>query len=104
MDTYIQTDEADLQQVKLSSRCSCTDEEVLGEEETLALSFLPQREGAQADFTEHPPLAAGRQLDERACSWRQTGVRGRWWNTMLFFLQQVLEKKLTLSDKSLTGV
>lgn len=64
--------EADLEQVKLSSRCSRADEEVFGEQETLALSFLPQRERAQADLTEHAPLAAGRQLDQRAWTWSRS--------------------------------
>lgn len=63
------TGEADLEQVKLSSRCSSADEEVFGKQEALSLSFLPQREGAQADLTEHPPLTAGRQLDEGAWPW-----------------------------------
>ncbi len=53
--------------MKLSSRCSGTDEEVFGEQETLSLALLPQGEGAQADLTEDASLAAGRQLDERAC-------------------------------------
>lgn len=60
----------DLEQVKLSSRCSGTDEEVFGKQKTLSLSFLPQCEGAQADLTEHASLTAGRQLDERA--WPQS--------------------------------
>lgn len=64
--------EADLEQVKLSSRRSRADEEVFGEQETLALSFLPQRERAQADLTEHAPLAAGRQLDQRAWTWSRS--------------------------------
>lgn len=64
--------EADLEQVKLSSRRSRADEEVFGEQETLALSFLPQCERAQADLTEHAPLAAGRQLDQRAWTWSRS--------------------------------
>ena len=64
--------EADLEQVKLPSRCSRADEEVFGEQETLALSFLPQRERAQPDLTEHAPLAAGRQLDQRAWTWSRS--------------------------------
>lgn len=66
LDARLCSGEADLEQVELPSRGSRTDEEVLGKQETLSLSLLPQREGAQADLTEHAPLAAGRQLDEGA--------------------------------------
>lgn len=60
--------------MKLSSRRAGADEEVLGEQEALSLPLLPQREGAQADLTEHAALAAGRQLDERACPWTEGQV------------------------------
>lgn len=63
-----------LQQVQLPSRCPRADEEVLGEQETLALAFLPQGQRAQPDLAEHPPLAAGRQLDQGA--WRTARMEG----------------------------
>lgn len=76
---------ADLEQVKLASRCSSADEEVFGEEKTLPLPFLPEREGAQADLAENASLAAGRQLDQRAWGGGErrgaepTGESGRSW-------------------------
>lgn len=42
LDKLLCTHVADLEQVKLSSRCSGTDEEVFGKQKTLSLSFLPQ--------------------------------------------------------------
>lgn len=93
---------ADLEQVKLPSRCSCADEEVLGEQETLPLSLFPQREGAQADLAQHAPLAAGRQLDEGAWARSQKISSERKGDEETEHVDA--EAKLTLPHEGLAGI
>lgn len=52
--------------MKFSPRAAGANQEVFGEEETLALPFLLQRQRAQSDLAELPPLHR-RQLNEGAC-------------------------------------
>lgn len=57
---------AHLEEVKLPPGAAGANQEVLGEEEALALPLLLQRQRAQSDLAELPALHR-RQLDERAC-------------------------------------
>lgn len=52
-----------LEEVKFPPGAAGADQEVFGEEETLALSFLLQGQRAQSHLAELPPLHR-RQLDE----------------------------------------
>lgn len=57
---------AHLEEVKFPPGAAGANQEVFGKEETLALSFLLQRQGTQSDLAELSTLHR-RQLDERAC-------------------------------------
>lgn len=94
--------------MKLSSRSSSANEQVFGKQEALSLSFLPQWERSQTDFTEHASLTAGWQLDERAWEWG-VGVVMKGRESAVHLKQSWLKAEtdvvvLTLSDKGLTGV
>lgn len=55
-----------LSDVKFSSRASGTDDEMFGEEETLSLAFLLQRQRTQS-ASRYLPLFAHWHLDQRTC-------------------------------------
>ena len=62
----IMSQAADLEQVEFPPRRAGAYEEVFGEQEALPLPFLPEGQRAQPHLAEHSPLAARRQLDQRA--------------------------------------